>query len=187
MSEKTTVEVGGVKFTGGKLFLVITILSTLGGAAWGGFEFYNDYRNMKAKIERYQAPDLSGIDKSVALLEKRIDGALLQVDEALQYSKDIKNGLRDDVMRVEKIVHSVEDDVKGVEADVRELIDLAEQRFEIKRDRLQNDYNEKAEDLRNNSNRSNDEIRDEITRKLKELEDRLNIRLQRALDNPLAN
>ena len=166
MSEKTTVEVGGVKFTGGKLFLVITILSTLGGAAWGGFEFYNDYRNMKAKIERYQAPDLSGIDKSVALLEKRIDGALLQVDEALQYSKDIKNGLRDDV---------------------RELIDLAEQRFEIKRDRLQNDYNEKAEDLRNNSNRSNDEIRDEITRKLKELEDRLNIRLQRALDNPLAN
>jgi len=34
MSEKTTVEVGGVKFTGGKLFLVITILSTLGGAAW---------------------------------------------------------------------------------------------------------------------------------------------------------
>jgi len=41
--------------------------------------------------------------------------------------------------------------------------------------------------LRNNSNRSNDEIRDEITRKLKELEDRLNLRLQRALDNPLAN
>jgi len=40
MSEKTSVEVGGVKFTGGKLFLVISILSALGGAAWGGFEFY---------------------------------------------------------------------------------------------------------------------------------------------------
>ena len=74
MAEQTSVEVGGIKFTGGKLFLVLTILSTLGGAAWGGFEFYNDYRNMKAKIESYQAPDLSGIDKSVALLEKRIDG-----------------------------------------------------------------------------------------------------------------
>ena len=38
MNDKTSVEVGGVKLTGGKLFLVITILSTLGGAAWGGFE-----------------------------------------------------------------------------------------------------------------------------------------------------
>ena len=34
MSEKTTLEVGGLKFTGGKLFLVLTILSTLAGAAW---------------------------------------------------------------------------------------------------------------------------------------------------------
>jgi secreted protein with Ig-like and vWFA domain len=187
MNEKTTVEVGGVKFTGGKLFLVLTVLSTLGGAAWGGFEFYNDYRNMKTKIESYQAPDLSGIDKNIAVLEKRLEGALVQVDEALQYSKDIKNGLRDDVMRVEKIVDSVEDDVKGVEKDVRELIDLAEQRFENKRDRLQNDYDQKAEDLRSESNRSNTDLRDEINRKLKELENRLNIRLQRALDNPLAN
>ena len=68
MSEKTTVEVGGVKFTGGKLFLVITILSTLGGIAWGGFEFYNDYRVMKAKIERYVAPDLKGIKSELAVL-----------------------------------------------------------------------------------------------------------------------
>ena len=58
MSEKTTVEVGGVKFTGGKLFLVITVISSICGAAWGGFEFYNDYRNMKAKIASYQAPEL---------------------------------------------------------------------------------------------------------------------------------
>ena len=121
------------------------------------------------------------------LVEKRLEGALLQVEEALQYSKDIKNGLRDDVMRIEKIVDSIEDDVKDVETEVRELIDLAEQRFENKRDMLQNDYNQKAEDLRSESNRNNADIRDEITRKLKELEDRLNMRLQRALDNPLAN
>ena len=86
MSEKTTVEVGGVKFTGGKLFLVITILSTLGGAAWGGFEFYNDYRMMKAKIEKYVAPDLSGIRSELANVN-------VKLDEALNYSKDIKNGL----------------------------------------------------------------------------------------------
>jgi|TARA_Y100000389_G_scaffold19352_1_gene16775 hypothetical protein len=169
MSDKTTVEVGGVKFTGGKLFLVITILSTLGGAAWGGFEFYNDYRNMKAKIERYVAPDLSGIRAELQVVNTKLD-------EALDYSKDIKNGLRDDIVRLERIVDSIEDDINKVEDNVREQIDLADQRFENKRDQLLTDYEQKADSLRTSTDL-----------KLKELETRLNKRLQRALDNPLAN
>tara|TARA_B110000467_G_scaffold20906_1_gene18433 strand:- start:8205 stop:8714 length:510 start_codon:yes stop_codon:yes gene_type:complete len=168
MSEKTTVEVGGVKFTGGKLFLVITILSTLGGIAWGGFEFYNDYRVMKAKIERYVAPDLKGIKSELAIIEQKLD-------DALEYSKDIKNGLRDDIVRLERIVDTVEDDVNKVEDKTRELITLADQRFENKRDQLLTDYDQRAESLRNSTDI-----------KLKELEARLNKRLQRALDNPLA-
>ena len=36
-------EFGGVKFKGGKIFVLLTALSTLGGFAWGGIEFYNDY------------------------------------------------------------------------------------------------------------------------------------------------
>jgi hypothetical protein len=169
MSEKTTVEVGGVKFTGGKLFLVLTVLSTMGGAAWGGFEFYNDYRNMKAKIESYQAPDLSGIRTELQVVNTKLD-------EALDYSKDIKNGLRDDIVRLERIVDTIEDDVNGVEEDVREEISLADQRFENKRDQLLTDYEQKADSLRTSTDL-----------KLKELESRLNKRLQRALDNPLAN
>ncbi len=62
------VEVGGVKFTGGKMFAVITALSTLGGVAWGGFEFYNDYRNMKKQIQYYVAPDLSGMQEEISVL-----------------------------------------------------------------------------------------------------------------------
>lgn len=168
MSDKTTLEVGGLKFTGGKLFLVLTILSTLGGAAWGGFEFYNDYRNMKAKIERYVTPDLSGIRAELQVVNTKLD-------EALDYSKDIKNGLRDDIVRLERIVDSIEDDVNGVEEDVREEISLADQRFENKRDQLLTDYEQKADSLRTSTDL-----------KLKELEARLNKRLQRALDNPLA-
>lgn len=168
MSEKTTLEVGGLKFTGGKLFLVLTVLSTLGGAAWAGFEFYNDYRNMKAKIESYVAPDLSGIKAEIDIVNTKLD-------EALDYSKDIKNGLRDDIVRLERIVDQVEDDVNGVEEDVREQISLADQRFENKRDQLLTDYEQKADSLRTSTDI-----------KLKELEQRLNKRLQRALDNPLA-
>ena len=168
MSEKTTLEVGGLKFTGGKLFLVITLLSTLGGIAWGGFEFYNDYRVMKTKIERYVAPDLKGIKSELAIIEQKLD-------DALEYSKDIKNGLRDDIIRLERIVDTVEDDVNKTEEKTRELITLADQRFENKRDQLLTDYEQKADSLRTSTDI-----------KLKELEQRLNKRLQRALDNPLA-
>ena len=123
---------------------------------------------MKAKIERYVAPDLSGIRSELAVVNTKLD-------EALDYSKDIKNGLRDDIVRLERIVDQVEDDVNDTEEDVRELLTLADQRFENKRDQLLTDYEQKADSLRTSTDL-----------KLKELEQRLNLRLQRALDNPLA-
>ena len=35
-------EFGGIKFTGGKMFAVITALSALVGSLYGGFEVYKD-------------------------------------------------------------------------------------------------------------------------------------------------
>ena len=61
------VEVGGIKFRGGKIFVIFTALTTAGGALWGGFEFYKDYLNMKEQIQNYVAPDLSEFDKNIAL------------------------------------------------------------------------------------------------------------------------
>ena len=70
----------------------------------------------------------------------------------------------------------VEDDISEIESDVRTTIDIAEGRFENKRDQLLNDYEQKADSLRTSTDT-----------KLKELEARINSKLQRALDNPLAN
>lgn len=183
MSEQQTeVEFAGVKFRGGKIFAVILALSTLGGGLYGAFEFYKDYMNMRAKIESYQAPDLSGFDKRLDLIVAQLDAykAEIQVlkasaEETAGYARDVKNGLRDDITRLESIVDQVEDDVKDTETKVRELISIADGRFENKRDQLQNDYDQKAESLRVDTER-----------KLNDLEARLNKRLQRALDNPLA-
>ena len=166
---QTEVEFAGVKFRGGKMFAIILALSTLGGGLYGAFEFYKDYMNMKEKIESYVAPDLSSIYEELAVAETKLD-------ETLEYTKDIKNGLRDDIVRLERIVDAVEDDVNKVEDNVREQIDLADQRFENKRDQLLTDYEQKADSLRTSTDL-----------KLKELEERLNKKLQRALDNPLAN
>ena len=62
------VEYGGIKASGGKLFIIISLIGTLGGALWGGFEFYKDYQDMKAQITSYVAPDLSGFDKKLGVL-----------------------------------------------------------------------------------------------------------------------
>lgn len=177
MSEdnKTELEIAGMKFTGGKMFLVISALSTLGGGAWGAFEFYNDYRNMKEQIQSYVAPDLSGFQEQLSVMKKDMEKVKESVAEARDYTRDIKVDLKKDIDRIEAVADKTEQRVKDVQDDtraalannenkVRGLIDIASQRFDNKRD----------------------EVRNESDRKMKDLEDRLNNKLQKALDNPLA-
>jgi len=161
----TTVEFGGLKFTGGKIFALITALSTLAGGAWAGFEFYDDYRDMKAQIESYTAPDLSGIHEDMSVLREEMRSVQDSVTQTSDYTRDIKNDMRDDLVRMEKIVDRVEDRVKKSEDDTREMIRIADERFDNKRDALET----------------------ESDRKMEALEERLNNRLQRALNNPLAD
>ena len=120
---KTEVEFAGVKFRGGKIFVIITALSTLGGGLYAGFEFYKDYMNMKAKIERYVAPDLSGFDKRIAVMESRMNEEVDLFKEEMNVLKDevklisgvnrdMKIDMKQDVRRIEKIVEDTEQRVK---------------------------------------------------------------------------
>ena len=49
-------EFAGVKFKGGRLVGILIALSTLVGGAYGTFEVYKDYIDMRAKINSYIAP-----------------------------------------------------------------------------------------------------------------------------------
>ena len=96
------VEIAGAKIKGGKMLLLLPILGTLGGGLWGGFEFYKDYMNMREKIESYEAPDLSGFDKKLAILREEMSALESEVNskeeliqDARDYTKDIKNDLND--------------------------------------------------------------------------------------------
>lgn len=164
--EKTSIEFGGMTFTGGRIFILLTALSTLGGVAWGGFEVYKDYMDMKEIIANIDTTEIANRQKQIEI----------KLEEAIEYTRDIKGGLRDDILSIEKQADRVEDMVRESEERVRKQVEIAEGRFENKRDALQNDYDQAKEALRVDTER-----------KLKDLEDRLNKRLQRALDNPLAN
>ena len=149
------VEFGGMTFKGGRVMILLTALSTLGGALWGGFEFYKDYMDMKEIIQNI---DVDAIEARNAVIETKLN-------EAIDYSRSIKNDLRDDFNRMEKNVDRVEDQNRELEEKVKDMIDRATERFDTKRESLQTDTNIK----------------------INALEDRLNKKIQAVLDNPLAD
>ena len=61
------VEFGGMTFKGGKMMVLVTALSTLGGATWGVFEFYKDYMDMKGDLISNE--DISTIYPIFSILE----------------------------------------------------------------------------------------------------------------------
>ena len=126
-------------------------------------------------------PGHSHIDTGA--IEARNNVLETKLDEALEYSRDIENGLRDDIVRIERIVDKVEDDINNVEDDVRVTIDDAEERFEVKRQDLLNQYVAQKDLLI----RENTARRDILDTKIQNLEADMEKQLHRALDNPLAN
>lgn len=202
------VEYGGIKVSGSKLLLVLPLVGTLGGGLWAGFEFYKDYMDMKEQIQNYTAPDLSGMHEEIAVLNQKVNslkdisqghveiigvyGDKLEfmqngIEANEEANRDMKNDMRDDIAHIEKVVDSVENDIQAVESDVRSMIDNAEERFENKRDALQNDYDQASTQLRNDYDNRAERLNNNITRELRSLEQRLQQKMQRALDNPLAN
>jgi len=134
-----SIEYSGMKITGGKMFAVFTLLGALGGAAWTGFTFYQDYLDMKEKITLYTEPDLSQYDEGMAVLKSEIDMILQEItiisDVARDMRSDMKADLRQqagDIRHITEIVNDVEDRQKE---DARELLNemkLLEDKLDLK-------------------------------------------------------
>jgi hypothetical protein len=101
----TVISIGGYSFTPAKLMIAGTILTTVLGGLYGAFEVYKDYMDMKAAIQEYVAPDLSEINKKIAVLEQNSE-------KSTEYVRDINSNLKGDIRRIEKITEQVERDVK---------------------------------------------------------------------------
>jgi len=160
--KKTEIEFGGMTFRGGRIAILLTALSGLGGATWAGFEFYKDYMDMREVVQE--------IDVQAIRAENEL--TISKLDDAIDYTRDIKSGIRDDLLAIEKSVDRMEDKVRKLEDEVRLSIDNAEGRFEDRRNTLSDDY---------------DEALDKLKKEIKELEEELEDKLQKALDNPLSD
>ena len=123
----TELEFAGVKFKGGKIVIILTALSTLAGGLWGGFEFYKDYLDMKEKIQEYTAPDLTYLEKEIAIIKSELDSVLAEITIVADVAKDLKNDMKadlrsmnGDIRHITEIVNDVEDRQKE---DTREIFD----------------------------------------------------------------
>jgi len=159
------VEYGGIKVGGSKLLLIIPLISMLGGGAWAGFELFNEFRVLKATVMEYQPPDITGIEQDIAVIQETLVSVSESVELAKDYTRTIKNDLKDDLARQETLMDRLENKVNASQDEIDKTIDVAGERFDARRDALYSDTD----------------------RKIKELEERLSSKLQRALDNPLAN
>jgi len=161
------VEIAGAKIKGGKLMLILPLLGTLGGGLWGGFEFYKDYMDMKEIIQEIDVRTIKEENKLVTT----------QLEKAIDYTRDIKNDLRSDIMAMEGLVDKIRDEVQNaVEA----------------MNQLQKDTLDSIREVEALSRETEKDVRDTmrdteawVKEVLEKIEEKLNMRLQEALDNPL--
>ena len=212
---KTEVEFAGVKFRGGKIFVIITALSTLGGGLYAGFEFWKDYMDMKEKIEKYVAPDLSGFDKKLAVLKTEMESLITETHAKVEVIGTEFSALRTEVKAFEKLEEGIKqtaedarDYTKDIKRDIKdELHELSKQvddiekrgkeAFRMVRDSIETNYTKVRKMVTDNSDRFDkrrEQLRNDmdalelrVKSEIKELKKKIDDKIRKALENPLAN
>ena len=171
-SKDTVISIGGYEFTPAKLMVAATIVSSILGGLYGTFEVYKDYIGMKKKIASYEAPDLSGFDKRLAVIEENSQ-------KGADYTRDIKVDLKNDIRRNETVTEQVERSVKNAQRETES--EMREMRKAVREDL------EKARNEANVIRREMADARREIEREVIQLKKEVDGKIQKAIDNPLAN
>ena len=152
-----SIEYQGLKFTGGKFFIIISLIGAIIGGGWTAYKFYDDYLDMKQQVQEFVAPDLSGFDKRIELIQQEVSMLneemqmiLSEVELVASTAKELKDDLKSDVRQLEADSRHIEALVDGIKNKTREELRL-------------------FEDM------------------IRELEDNLQLEIDKALNNPLGN
>ena len=182
-------EYGGIKAKGGKLFVIISLLGTIVGGLWGGFEFYKDYKDMKEQITSYVAPDLSEFDKKLGVLDievtttKELIGTEVRtmkaiIDEAQDTTRDIRTTMKTDINLFSDQIAAIDKrsredgletrtTMRNAENEVRQLIADTSKRWDDKLQKVDNKLQK-------------------VDNQIEVLENKLDKKITKALENPLA-
>jgi predicted nucleic acid-binding Zn-ribbon protein len=147
------IEYEGIKLSGGKLLMIIPLLSALGGALWTGFEFYNrlmvaeetlasiDIAEIHSEVNRLDSiyelvqTDLAN---QIDNLESRLDSELDEMSRLMAQnstlvrtvensSSETQRDLRNDVYALERQLNET---VREIDAEIIAMRDYLESRIE---------------------------------------------------------
>ena len=208
------IEAAGMKIKGGKILLILPILGTLAGGLWGGFEFYKDYMNMRVKIESYTAPDLSGFDKKLAVLEQELHGVVKEVhaevkviqsefgalkvemeavhnyEETIKASADEARDYTKEVKRdVKDEMHHMEGQIEAIEKRGKDAFRLVRESIDTNDTKVRKmitDNSERFDARREQLRNDMDNLEKRIKGEMKELKDSIDDQIKKALNNPLS-
>lgn len=152
----------GLSMTPTTIGAAFALIGTVLGSLYGGFETYKAFQEMAEKLE---VLDLEAIEARNVAIERKLD-------DAIDYTRDIKNSLKDDIIRIEQVTERTSTRMKTVQDEIdvrmRNLSDLSRESEKDVRDTMR-------------------ETEDRIDNKMQKLDADLRETLQEALDNPLAD
>ena len=162
-----SIEYQGIKFSGGKFFIILSLIGAIIGGGWSAYKFYDDYLDMKQQVQDFVAPDLSGFDKSIELTKAEMDKRLELIEQQLETIKTEMSMILEEVTLVAQTAKELKDDLKG---DVRQL---------------QMDKRHLEDIVDSIKNKTREELR-LFEDSIKELEKDLQLKIDKALNNPLS-
>jgi hypothetical protein len=162
---KVSFDEGGFSFnvgglSSGKIAIIFAAITTVVGGLWGGFQVYQQFLTMQEVTAAYVAPDLSGIEGRISVLDERVTSVERLTkgnSEALNY---LTGSISSSVGATRQTVDAVSSSVRNSDAQ-----NMSMQRAII--DQLREQDREQQ-------------------RRIKELETETAARIQKTLANPLA-
>ena len=193
-------EYGGIKATGGKLFVILSLLGTIGGGLWGGFELFKRYEDMETKISEYVAPDLSSFDKRIEVIMTTIKEKEESNKELFAAMKTETSALKELVVSAQETARDIRTDIKGDVGEVMDQISAIDKRSRDDgletRQAMRNAENEirsivksSGKDIRDLIQTTETRWDDKLTKvdtRIEGLEKKINKKIQKALEHPLA-
>ena len=198
------VEYGGIKASGGKLFIIISLIGTIGGGLWGFFELVKRYEDMEATISEYVAPDLSGFDKRLEVFDTQLKEKLKSVDtdvnalkevistdvnalkelvaDAQESARDIRTDIKGEVNKQEDQIAAIDKRSRSESQETRTIIRNAEKNFND----LEMGTLSMIRELISNASKRWDDKLTKVDTQIETLEHKIDKKITKALENPLA-
>ena len=165
------VEYGGIKAKGGRLFIIISLIGTIGGGLWGFFDLVKRYEDMEAKIQSYVAPDLSGFDKRLDVMKKDMSAMKELVADAQGTARDMRTDLKGEI---------------GGQSDQIAAIDKRSRADGLETRQAMRNAEKEIRDLIADTSKRWDDKLTKVDSQIEALETKIDKKIMKAFENPLA-